>query len=212
MDEDIEVIEQKEEIEIIKIMFLHESGSGATSIINAIIGDKFNENIIATLIPSFIEYKINFENKKYIFELWDTNGRESFRNMTKVFIRDTKIVIFVYDISKKQSFIELEYWIKITKEILGNNFIGAIIGNKIDLLEELEVPEKKAYEFAELNKMNIKFVSCKEDPKSIKAFIKEIAYDYISPINDDFIKRKKKYYLTNINKNYIKNIIKYNIY
>lgn len=36
--------------------------------------------------------------------LWDTVGQEKFESLTKLFLKDSEIVIFVYDITDKKKF------------------------------------------------------------------------------------------------------------
>ena len=186
----------EEEGKGIKLIFLHSLGAGATNIINVAIGLPFNINEPSTIANTFVSKIINFKGKKYQLDLWDTSGREKFRSLTKIFTRDSKIVIFIYDITSKNSFNELEYWIKTAKEVLGDNFISGIIGNKKDLNKE-EISEEEAYKFAKLNKMKLKFVSAIKDQKGISDFIDELAYDYLSSLND---KELKIYEMVEMNK------------
>ena len=58
------------------------------------------------------------------------------------------------------------------------------MGNKIDLYNKNSVNKERAYEFAKSNKMKLTFVSAKNDSKGISNFIDELAYDYLSSIND----------------------------
>ena len=174
----------EEEENEIKIIFLPSFGAGSTNIINVANGFSFNPNERATISNTFVTKNIIFKGKKYQLYLWDTSGKEIFRNLTKIFIRDSKIVIFIYDITSQNSFEELEYWIKTAKEILGDKFIAGIMGNKIDLYNKNSVNKERAYEFAKSNKMKLKFVSAKNNSKGISNFIDELAYDYLSSIND----------------------------
>ena len=71
---------------------------------------------------------------KYILDLWDTIGQENLRTMNKLFYNNSRIVIFVYDITSRESFEDLNYWINEVSSQLGDeDIIRGIIGNKIDL-------------------------------------------------------------------------------
>ena len=52
---------------------------------------------------------MNFEDGKFVtLDLWDLPGQHS---LPKVFLKDVKAIILVYDITNKKSFTELkEYW------------------------------------------------------------------------------------------------------
>ena len=61
---------------------------------------------MSSMICSFVKINMEILNNKYILNLWDTIGQEKFRSLTKIFLNDSKIVIFVYDITKEKTFEE----------------------------------------------------------------------------------------------------------
>ena len=87
------------EEEAIKVILLGESGVGKTNLISITNGGNFNENEVVTSSLSFSVKKLNVNGKEYAINLWDTVGQERLRNLTKLFYNDSKIVIFVYDIT-----------------------------------------------------------------------------------------------------------------
>ena len=48
--------------------------------------------------------------------IWDTMGTEKLRSTTKSLIKGSSIVIFVYDITKRETFLELNFWLNATNE------------------------------------------------------------------------------------------------
>ncbi len=72
----------------------------------------------------------------------------------KFFLKDTNILIFVYDFKIKNSYDNLDYFIKIAKDELGNKFIGTIVGNKSNLYDYEIVSEGEAKIFAEAQNYN----------------------------------------------------------
>ena len=54
----------------IKVLFLGESGVGVTNIINRLIGKDFDPISPPTFTSSFSKKIIDFEGKKYEFDLW----------------------------------------------------------------------------------------------------------------------------------------------
>ena len=89
---------------------------------------------------------MSVKNKKYRLEIWDTAGQEKFRSLTKIFIKDAKIVIFVYDITTKKSFEEVDFWVKTVKDILGTEPVFGLAGNKKDLFQFEQVEEEAGHE------------------------------------------------------------------
>ena len=93
-----------EEEEEIKVILVGETATGKTSLINTSIGLEFKDKTFSTQTNSISKKKITVKNKKYCINLWDTIGQEQFRSLTKIFMKDSKIVIFVYDITRKDTF------------------------------------------------------------------------------------------------------------
>ena len=66
-----------------------------------------------TTWTSYTSKIIDFNDygKKVQFQIWDTDGQEKYKGLTKIFHKDAKIVILVYDITKRQSFDKIKkYW------------------------------------------------------------------------------------------------------
>ena len=158
----------------IKAILLGNAGVGKTNLINRAIGLKFDENYNSTSSGIFRTKKIEIGNKSYTVNLWDTAGQEIYKSITKIFVKRSKIVIFVYDITDKKSFDDLEGWIKMCKDLLDNDYICGIAGNKMDLYSIEQVTENEARKFAENQKMKFQLVSAKENPESFDTFLKEL--------------------------------------
>ena len=118
----------------IKLILLGMSGTGKTNIINALIDKPFDNNCESTLASSFVNKNLIINKKNYQIEIWDTAGQEMYKSLTKMFIIDSKIVIFVYDITQKSSFEELDFWINTAKENLKNSKRESIEFRQMDNL------------------------------------------------------------------------------
>ena len=165
----------------IKTILVGETGVGKTNLINVCVDQPFQESSQSTNLNSYVEKNIEINNKKYIIKLWDTIGQEKLRHLTRLFFKNSKIVILVYNKADKKSFQELDYWNNEVKKLLGDNIILAICGNKADLDEaDDDVNEEEAREFAQ--KINAKFrlTSAKDNPNGFKCFLKELVIDYIN--------------------------------
>ena len=138
--------ENKKEI---KTILVGEMGTGKTNMINAITGLKFDSNKFTTNTASFLEKVIKVKDKEYNLIIWDTAGQEKYRSITKIFIKEAKIVIFVYSITDKRSFKEINYWYETVKNLLGDKPILGLAGNKRDLFLEAEVTEEEGKNKAE---------------------------------------------------------------
>ena len=172
--------DEEEEIMEIKAILLGETGVGKTNLTNAAVDLRFEEKSSPTTNSLYVQKKMIIFGKNILLRLWDTAGQEKFRALTKLFYKNSNIVIFVYDITNRKSFTELNFWIKEIKESLDNEPIFGIIGNKSDLDEIKEVDENMAQKFAEEKGMKFKLISTKDDPKSFKMFLRTLVKDYIN--------------------------------
>ena len=103
-----------------KVVLLGESGVGKTCIIARFINNTFEDNLISTTGASYAGKTMTFDEyggKSIKFEIWDTAGQEKYRSLTKIFYKDAGAAILVYDITRKESFDELQkYWLNQIKD------------------------------------------------------------------------------------------------
>ena len=108
-----------------KVVLLGESGVDKTCIIARFINNIFEENLISTTGYSYAVKTMTFdeyEGKSIKFEIWDTAGQEKYRSLTKIFYKDAGAAILVYDITRKESFEEIQkYWINQIKDFAPKN-------------------------------------------------------------------------------------------
>ena len=140
------------EPESIKVVLVGESGVGKTSIISQFTSKKFDPHRETSLSAQFISKTVNFTDlgKQIKFDIWDTVGQEKYRSLAKIFYKDAKVIVFVYDITTEYSFNELKnYWYEETKANSDGNPILAVVGNKIDLYKDQKVSNNDGKEFAD---------------------------------------------------------------
>ena len=167
------------EEEEIKTILVGMSGTGKTNIINALTNQKFDSKSMTTMTSTFVDRYFTKNGKKYRLEIWDTAGQEKFRSLTKIFIKDSKIVLFVYDITTKKSFEEIDFWVQTVKDILGDSPVFGLAGNKKDLYAQEQVPEELGEQKAKEIGARFKQTSAKAEVPGINKFAEELLEDYI---------------------------------
>ena len=161
----------KENINRIKIILLGDTGVGKSSIIKRYHEDTFEGDTISTFNANYIEKELIIKKKRVILEIWDTAGQEKFNSMTKLFVKNSKIIILVYNVTSLKSFEALNYWYDFIEKELGENIILGLAGNKTDLIfeegYEEEVSSEKGKEFARKINASFALISAKESSKEI---------------------------------------------
>ena len=129
-----------------KILVLGESSVGKTSLLMRYAEDKF-ESTVQTIGVDFKNKYIIYNNKRIQLELWDTAGQERFKGIAKNYFHAANGVILVFDITNKDSFNKLKYWIDEGKTNVGQDTEIIIAANKIDLEDERKVNKDTINEF-----------------------------------------------------------------
>ena len=140
------------EPESIKVVLLGESGVGKTSIISQFTTNKFNPRCPTSVSAQFISKTVDFPElgQSIKFDIWDTIGQEKYRSLAKIFYKDAKVIILVYDITTEYSFNGLkEFWYNETKDNTDSTPIYAVVANKVDLYVEQTVSNNDGQEFAD---------------------------------------------------------------
>ena len=174
----------------IKIILIGETGTGKTNLINVYFDIGFNPNSGTTLTPESCSKDLTINGNDFTINIWDTAGQEKYRSMTKIFIKGAKIVIFVYDVTNRESFDELKFWVSTVEEILGKDVGLGLIGNKIDLFDKQEVSKVEGEKYANQIRALFRETSAKEDAKGFKTYIKELVEDYLT--KRGFIENKEE--------------------
>jgi small GTP-binding protein len=164
----------------IKLILVGDTGTGKTNLISVTAGFGFNTNSLTTTSCSYIQKVYTKNGKEYKINLWDTIGQEKYRSLTKIFIKDSKIVIYAYDITNKDSFESLKYWKSIIDNILGDDIITGVVGNKIDLYLNEQVEESEGRKYAEEIGAKFLLTSAKISPNEFSDFIGDLLDDYLS--------------------------------
>ena len=72
--------------------------------------NEFRDEHEVTVGVEFGTILFKMEEKVFKLQIWDTAGQESFKSITKIFYRGAHCVFFCYDITRKETFDNLENW------------------------------------------------------------------------------------------------------
>jgi len=153
----------------VKLLLLGDSTVGKTSILIKYINDKFDDSAISTVGVDYMDKIITYKNLKIKLQIWDTSGEEKFRSITRNFYRNADGIFIVFDLTKKPTFDHVKNWIS---EALDHNdtIKLVLIGNKLDLKNEIEVSNELASSYAKRNNLKYFETSAKEGTNINVAF------------------------------------------
>ena len=173
----------------LKLILLGDSGVGKSSILQRYYEDVFDSKIEVTNNAHFLEKEVTINEENVVLELWDTVGQEEYRSLTQIFVKNSKIVIFVYDVTSLKSFESLNFWYDYVKNDIGKSTVLGVVGSKTDLIFEdnysEEVSPEKGKEFAMKIGANFSLVSAKESCKEIVSLFNELASKYLNIMDLD---------------------------
>lgn len=122
--------------------------------------------------------------------------------MYSAYYRNAAAVLLVYDITNKESFVNIHKWFKDANKYCSVNVICALVGNKSDLSDSRKVQLETAYDYAKEHDMIFTETSAKNDDgvsKIFKRIITELCEEHTDmTLNksidriENFIKKSKK--------------------
>ena len=175
-----------------KVVLLGESDVGKRELIIRFTKDKFSPNFEITQSSHFTIKTLVFQDGKSVtLEIWDTAGQEKYRSLAKIYYKDAKVVILVYDIIYKKSFTELkEYWYEQVKLNGRKDVIFVIVANKNEFYQHMEVEYEEGEEFAKSIGAGFFCISSLSD-LGINEMFNYIGKKLLNP-NYDFFEEKNK--------------------
>ena len=176
-----------------KIIVLGDCAVGKSNILSKYSKNIFNKSSKSTIGVELITKFFKYEDKIIKINIWDTAGQERYTSMITTYYKGAKGALLVYDITRRNTFDNIDNWLKELITINSNNISVCLIGNKSDLSLLRQVEKEKAQEKA--NKYGIQFYETSAlDSSNIKYAIEEL-------IKDIYIKTKNGLY-NNGDKNY----------
>ena len=145
-----------------KIILLGDTSVGKTCLFKRLTLDIFKEKCVSTIGMDKKTFKLKCDltgkdgsTSTKIVEviLTDTAGQERYKAMTKTYYKSSEAALILYDITKKDTFDNVNNWIESINNstlIDNNKYAIFVIGTKIDLVEsgkrDREVTEEEAIE------------------------------------------------------------------
>jgi small GTP-binding protein len=103
-----------------------------------------------------------YEHQDLSINFWDTSGQEKFSTISKNYIKNSSLVLLVFDINRYETFMKIkDYWYNECKKNLSDeNTFYFIIGNKMDLFREHPIHR---YNINNNDNQKVYFISASND-------------------------------------------------
>jgi small GTP-binding protein len=179
---------------LFKIIVLGDCAVGKSNILSKYSKNIFNKLSKSTIGVELITKFFKYEDKIIKVNILDTAGQERFTSMITTYYKGAKGALLVYDITRKNTFDNIDNWLRELIAINSNKISVSLIGNKSDLSLLRQVSKEKAQEKAK--KYGIKFYETSAlDSTNIKHAFEDL-------IKDIYIKTKNNFYTDNNKNNY----------
>ncbi|MCF2141704.1 MAG: GTP-binding protein [Candidatus Lokiarchaeota archaeon] len=134
---------------IFKVSVLGNGGVGKTSMVLQYTENKFKANYLMTIGSNFAIKMLRYdENTVCRLQIWDLAGQSSFAFVRPGFYQGSFATIYVFDITDRESFIDIENWVKEADQYVPN-VPRVLVGNKLDLTDERVVSRSEGLALAE---------------------------------------------------------------
>ena len=175
---------------LFKIIVLGDCAVGKSNILSKYNKNIFNKSSKSTIGVELITKFYKFENKIIKVNIWDTAGQERFTSMITTYYKGAKGALLVYDITRRNTFNNIDNWLKELVSINSERISIVLIGNKSDLTLLRKVSKNEAQ--LKADKYGIKFYETSAlDSYNIKFAFEDLIKDIFYKTKNNYIKDEK---------------------
>jgi len=157
---------------LFKLIIIGDTGVGKSCLLHRVTTNEFIEDHEVTVGVEFGSLLVKIENKIFKLQIWDTAGQEAFKSITKIFYRGAHCIFLMYDISKLETFQDLENWYDEVVSQSEPDVLMFLCGNQKDKEAEREVTVERALKFKKEKNINFFFeTSCKTGENVERIFV-----------------------------------------
>lgn len=117
---------------LFKIVLIGDSGVAKSNIVSRFMRNEFCLEFKSTFGVEFATRTLQVEGKTVKAQIWDTAGQERYRAITSAYYRGAVGALLVYDITKRQTFENVQRWLRELRDHADSNIVILMAGNKSD--------------------------------------------------------------------------------
>jgi len=177
----------------VRIIIIGDQAVGKSSLLMRYCEDTFTLNMMGTAGLDFKKKTIDFKDETINVLFYDSAGHDRFRHIVTQHYKGAKGIILTYDITDKNSFINVNDWMKNIKENADSNAEILLLGNKTDLSEERTVNYEEGVELSKKFSVEFYETSAKTGENTSQAFYSLIMRIFNNPLlNADIFQQSLK--------------------
>lgn len=113
-------------------------GVGKTSLFNQFLYHKFSEKYLTTIGVKVDKKVVTVGDRQISLLIWDVAGEVDQAKVPKSYFLGASAVVYVFDLTRPSTWLNIESDIEYLKELLGGVLIR-VVGNKVDLVSPEQV-------------------------------------------------------------------------
>ena len=149
---------------------------GKSNILSRYINNQFSKESKSTIGVELSSKCFKIDNKVIKINIWDTAGQERFTSITSAYYKGAKGALIVYDITRQDTFDNIDKWLRELRLKINADIKVFIIGNKSDLSLLRQVDYEEAKRKAEKLKVKL-YETSALDSKNINEAFKTLIID-----------------------------------
>jgi small GTP-binding protein len=162
-----------------KIVMCGDEACGKTSLILRYIDNVFRDNYIPTLGVNFMTKDLKTMQPETRLIIWDIGGQATWKTKLNFYLAGTDGAIIVFDLTRPNTFLGVEEWMKKIQAIAGPNTPFIVVGNKNDLKDLRKVSKKEVEKFLQKQKFSTYFESSAKTGENVNILFDRIAKEII---------------------------------
>ncbi len=135
----------------LKVLLTGAAAVGKTSLVQRFIKNRFAANYKLTVGVDILTKDVEFRQGEIAtLSIWDIGGQQRFEFIRSTFYKGAAGALLVFDLTREQTYTETRKWLTEIRQFAGENIPFVLIGNKVDLIEDvgMVIDRKEAEAFA----------------------------------------------------------------
>ncbi|KAL0230384.1 hypothetical protein PCE1_003944 [Barthelona sp. PCE] len=168
--------------ETLQLLLVGSSSVGKTSLLLRFCESLFQESYVSTIGIDFRVKEVLLPNQEVVkLQIFDTAGQERFKGITSSLFRTAQGVILMFDVTYRESFVNLRSWMQLLEKHCESDFVLEIAANKIDC-DDWQVTQEEIEAFVKEYNLTYTFTSAKTG-QGVDEVFQTVATKVLSRIN-----------------------------